>query len=184
MNLKRKTSISYKSFITQAWNFAWNLQQCKKLSLTHLKLHTFKNSKTTHFKHSMNRRTLFHTFTLKLGTFKNLKNKFFTLEKLTTLWRNLFHTYHSLRNGLLLLLQQHLEEVSSTPPIHFANQKSVSQKESLHFCMQHKLITLSLFLVLTQCSFSCLVWANNLLERTWKQTRNETFKVDEMEQLY
>jgi hypothetical protein len=34
---------------------------------------------------------------------KNLKNKFFTLEKLRTLWKNLFHTSHSLRNGLLVL---------------------------------------------------------------------------------
>jgi hypothetical protein len=42
---------------------------------------------------------------LKLATSKNLKNKFFTLEKLTTLWRNLFHTSHSLRNGVLLFLQ-------------------------------------------------------------------------------
>jgi hypothetical protein len=29
-----------------------------------------------------------------------------------------------------------------------------------------------------------LVWAHNLLETTWKQTRNERFKVHEMEQLY
>ncbi len=169
-NLKRKTSITYKSFITQAWNFTWNLQQCKKLSLTHLKLHIFNNSKSflphtsnfqwmeklssTHFHFETwyfqkTWRNLFHTFhtlrngllfslqpcklktflqiqrpfihtpqifnesknslprtfTLKLDIFKNLKNKFFTLEKLTKLWKNLFHTSHSLRSGLLLFLQ-------------------------------------------------------------------------------
>jgi hypothetical protein len=42
----------------------------------------------------------------------------------------------------------------------------------------------SLFVVLTQCPFPWLVWAHNLLEITWKQTRNERFKVHEMEQLY
>jgi len=46
VNLKRKTSITCKSFITQAWNFTWNLQQWEKLSLTHLKLHAFNNSKS------------------------------------------------------------------------------------------------------------------------------------------
>jgi hypothetical protein len=29
-----------------------------------------------------------------------------------------------------------------------------------------------------------LVWAHNLLETTWKQARNGTLKVHEMEQLY
>jgi hypothetical protein len=29
-----------------------------------------------------------------------------------------------------------------------------------------------------------LVWVHNLLEITWKQARNETFKVHAMEQLY
>jgi hypothetical protein len=43
---------------------------------------------------------------------------------------------------------------------------------------------LSLLLVLTQFPFSCLVWAHNLLEITWKQARNENFKVHELEQLY
>jgi hypothetical protein len=42
----------------------------------------------------------------------------------------------------------------------------------------------SLLFVLTQCLFSCFVWAHNLLETTWKQARNERFKVHEMEQLY
>jgi hypothetical protein len=41
-----------------------------------------------------------------------------------------------------------------------------------------------LLLILIQCPFFCLVWAHNLLERTWKQTRNETLKVHEMKQLY
>jgi hypothetical protein len=35
--------------------------------------------------------------------FQKLKNKFSTLEKLTTLWRNLFHTSHSLGKTITLL---------------------------------------------------------------------------------
>ncbi len=34
----------------------------------------------------------------------------------------------------------------------------------------------SFFLIFTQCSFSCLVWAHNLLETTRKQARFETPK--------
>jgi hypothetical protein len=34
VNLKRKKFITCKSLVTQAWNFTWNLQPCKKLSLT------------------------------------------------------------------------------------------------------------------------------------------------------
>jgi hypothetical protein len=65
-----------------------------------------KGLSSTHLKRSMNRKTLFHTLSpWNLIFSKNLKNKFFTLEKLTTLWRNLFHTSHSLRNGLLFYLQ-------------------------------------------------------------------------------
>jgi len=45
-------------------------------------------------------------------------------------------------------------------------------------------LNLWLFIVLTQCPFSCLMWAHNLLETTWKQARIETFKVHEMEQSY
>jgi hypothetical protein len=85
------------------------LQQCEKLSLTHLKLHTFNNLKTF-LPHTSNFQwikelssTHFHLETCYFK--KNLNNKFFTLEKLTTLWRSLFHTSHSHRNGLLLFLQ-------------------------------------------------------------------------------
>ncbi len=56
--------------------------------------HTFSNFKVEILNNLKN--FLPNTFTLKFYTFKNLKNKFFTLEKLTTLWRNLFHTSHSL----------------------------------------------------------------------------------------
>jgi hypothetical protein len=83
----------------------------------------------THFKLSMNRRTLSHTFfqtsKLKISTtrktlskhfhletikfLKNFKNKFFTLEKMITIWRNLFQkrvffhtwkTYNTLKKSL------------------------------------------------------------------------------------
>jgi hypothetical protein len=55
--------------------------------------------------------------------------------------------------------------------------------KGLSFSMLYKLNPW-LLLVLIQCPFSCLVWAHNPLERTWKQARNETFKVHEMKQLY
>jgi hypothetical protein len=61
---------------------------------------------STNLKLSMNRRTFFHTISpWNLILSKNSKNKFFTFENFTTLWKNLFHTSHSLRNGLLLFLQ-------------------------------------------------------------------------------
>jgi hypothetical protein len=47
------------------------------------------------------------------------------------------------------------------------------------FSFMHKT---SLFLLLTQCSFSCLVWA--LLETTRKQARFETLKFNKKMQLY
>jgi hypothetical protein len=60
--------------------------------------------------------------------------------------------------------------------------KNLSSKR-FSLSMLYKL-NLWLFLVLTQCPFSCLLWAHNLLETTWKEARNETLKVHEMEQLY
>jgi hypothetical protein len=62
-----------------------------------------------------------HTFTLKFDIFKKFKNKFFTLEKLTALRRNLFHTSHSFRNGLLFSLQP-------------CKLKAFPQKDSLFLC--------------------------------------------------
>jgi hypothetical protein len=59
--------------------------------------------------------------------------------------------------------------------------KSLPSK-GFSFSMLYKQ-NLWLFLVLTQCPFSYLVWAHNLLETTWNQARNERFKVHEMEQL-
>jgi hypothetical protein len=96
---------------------------------------------------------------------------------------------------------QHFEEVSSTPPIHLKKlqalcmpplgnelpltlqTKKPSLKTILSFflCIQAQNLSL---LVLTQCPFSCLVWAHNLLETTRKQARNERYNVHEMEQLY
>jgi hypothetical protein len=69
-------------------------------------------------------------------------------------------------------------------PLTLQTKNMFLKKIIFFFSMQHKLKNLSLFLILTQCSFSCLVWAHNLLETTWKQVRNETLKVHEMEQFY
>jgi hypothetical protein len=62
--------------------------------------------------------------------------------------------------------------------------RTLFQKGFSPFFLCNTSSNLSLLLVLTQCPFSCLVWAHNLLETTWKQARNESFKVHEMEQLY
>ncbi len=100
--------------------------------------------------------------------FQKLKNKFSTLEKLTTLWRNLFHTSHSLGNTITLFATLQTKSLPS---------------KGFSLSMLYKLNPW-LLLILIQCPFFCLVWAHNLLERTWKQTRNETLKVHEMKQLY
>jgi hypothetical protein len=56
-----------------------------------------KRYQTWKLKSSTTRRSLFQTLSpWNLILSRNLKNKFCTLEKLTTLWRNLFHTCHSL----------------------------------------------------------------------------------------
>jgi hypothetical protein len=86
---------------------------------------------------------------------------------------------------------QHFEEISSTPPTHLERLLLSLQPCKLKI-LPSKRFSLSmlykqnpwLLLVLTQCPFSYLVWAHNVLETTWNQARNETFKVHEMEQLY
>jgi hypothetical protein len=99
VNLKRKASITCKSFITQAWNFIWNLQQCEKLSLTHLKLHTFNNSNS------------FLSHTSNFQWIEEFSSTHFHLEiwYFQKTWRTNFSRLKNL---------QHLEEISSTPPTH------------------------------------------------------------------
>ncbi len=128
--------------------------------------HTFSNLKVEVLNNSKN--SLQNIFALKLNIFKNLKNKFFTLEKLTTLWRNLFNTSHSLGKTLTLFATLQTKSLAS---------------KGFSLSMLYKQNPW-LLLVLTQCPFSYLVWAHNLLETTWNQARNEVFKVHEMEQLY
>jgi hypothetical protein len=99
VSLKRKTSITCKSFITQAWNFTWNLQQCEKLSLTHLKLDTFNNSKN------------FLAHTSNFQWIEELSSTLFHLE--TCYFQKTWRTNFSHLKNL-----QHFEEISSTPPTH------------------------------------------------------------------
>jgi hypothetical protein len=70
---------------------------------------------------------------------------------------------------------QTLEKLSSSFCLLGVLQSKVSTK-LLSFSM-HKT---SFFLVSTQCSFSYLVWAHNLLETTRKQTRFETPKFNKI----
>jgi hypothetical protein len=44
--LEKKNFYHLQIFYYTTWNFTWNLQQCEKLFLIHLKLHTFNNSKS------------------------------------------------------------------------------------------------------------------------------------------
>ncbi len=158
----------------------WGFQQLEDLSCTHLKLSTNRRthlhtlSQISKLKFSTIQRTFFHT----LLTFKNLKKEFSTLEKLTTLWRNLFHTSHSLGNVTIALYATTWKcTLFATLQI-----KSLPSK-GFSLSMLYKL-NLWLLFVLTQCLFSCLVWAHNLLETTWKQAKNETLEVHEMEHWY
>jgi hypothetical protein len=128
-----------------------------------------KHSQTWMLMFFTTKRTFFQTLSpWNLILSKNFKNKFPTLEKFTTLWRNVFHTSHSLGKTITLFATLQTQSLCS---------------KGLSFSMLYKL-NLWLLLVLIQCPFSCLVWAHNLLETTWKQARNETLKLHEMKQLY
>ncbi len=105
---------------------------------------------------------------------------FFTLEKLTTLWRNLFHNSHSLENVTISL---YATTWKWTPTFFASLQTKSLPSKGFSLSMLYKLNPW-LFLVLIQCPFSCLVWAHNLSKTTWRQARNETPKVHEMEQFY
>ncbi len=100
--LEKKTSNIYKSFIAQAWNFTWNLQAGEELFLTHLKLDTFNNSKTS-FLHTSNFqwiKELSSTRFLKIQNWnyqqlKNLSSKHFHLTTcyFQKLKERVFHTW-------------------------------------------------------------------------------------------
>jgi hypothetical protein len=99
--------------------------------------------------------------------------------KIYNTFEDLFHTSHSSWKCYKFLVCHHLEMDSH---LH-CKLKNLFSKNSLFFnAIQAQ--NLSLLLVLTQCPFSCLVWAHNLLETTWKQAKNEKLKVHEIKQLY
>jgi hypothetical protein len=161
----------------------------KELFLTHLKLEAFNNLKTS----------FAHFFKLHRWNFQQLEEVSFTHFFKLKCWISQQLEKHSSTLENL----QHFEEVSSTSltPLksckllvcHHLEMNSHSLcKLKINFLskgfspssMQIQAQNPSLLLVPTQCPFSCLVWAHNLLETTWKQARNERFKVHEMKQLY
>ncbi len=153
--------------LSQSWRLKFSIT---RRTLFH------KLSQTWRLKFSITQRILFQTKTLKLDNFKKLGEQIFPhLKKLTTLWRNFFHTSHSLEKFYNLL-------VWTTTFFATLQTQSLSSK-GFSLSMLYKLNPW-LLLVLIQCPFSCLVWAHNLLERTWKQARNKTLMVHEMKQLY
>jgi hypothetical protein len=159
-----------------------------KLSTTRRTLfHTF--SQTLMLKLSTTWRTLFHTL-WNLGHFEELSFTHFKLKTWNLKTLPHLRTYNTLKKFLphlpltwkscKLLVCYHLEMNSHS----LCKLKLRFSKGFFHFFYAIQAQNLSLLFVLTQCSFSCLVWAHNLLETTWKQARNERFKVHEMEQLY
>ncbi len=139
-----------------------------------------------------------YTSNFNVGNLKNLKNSlshFWTWNlKLKDLKNTLPHlrTYNTLKKSLSTP-PTHMEKLQAPcmPPLGNELPLTLQSKKpclktilSFFFFLCNTSSNLSLLLVLTQCPFSCLVWAHNLLEITWKQTRNESFKVHEMEQLY
>jgi len=102
---------------------------------------------------------------------KDLKNTLPRLRTYNTLKKSLPHlppTWKSCK----LLVWHHLEMNSHS----LCKLKNlVSKRFSLFFSfLCNTSSNLSLLLILTQCPFSCLVWAHNLLETTWKLARNES----------
>jgi hypothetical protein len=128
VDLKRKTSITCKSFITQAWNFTWNLQQCEKLSLTHLKLHTFNNSKSF-LPHTSNFQWIeefsFTHFHLETWYFKKNLKKSFPHLSLIQKWTSIL--FASLQT-------KSLPSTSKTFLPHTSNFQWIEEVSSTHFC--------------------------------------------------
>ncbi len=134
-NLYKKLSNTRKTFLhrSEIWLETYNIG--KKLSLTHLKLEAFNNLKILscthlklqHWNFLTTWRTFFHalfqTWTLKLST--TWKTFFHTLT-LTTLWRSLFHTSHSLGK----VASSSYATTWKWTPTYFPNKKTYSQKDS------------------------------------------------------
>ncbi len=185
-NLYKKCSSTRKAFLHKSAIWLETYKIGKKLSLTHLKLEAFNNLKilsctpqTSTLKLSTTW-TFFHTFSnLNIETFNNLKNILPHFNTYNTLKKSLPHlplTWKSCK----LFVCHHLEMNSHS----YSKLKNLFSKGFSLFFYAIQAQNPSLLLVLTQCPFSCLVWAHNLLQTTWKQARNERFKVHEMEQLY
>ncbi len=123
-NLYKKIFKHLKNYLTQTWIFIWNLEHGKELSLTHLKLEAFNNSKNFlphFFKHQRWNfqqleklsSTHFQFKTWNLRTWRT----FFHTREVTTIWKSLFHTSHSLGNVVSSLYAT----TWRWTPTHFAN---------------------------------------------------------------
>jgi hypothetical protein len=117
-----------------------------------------------------NPRTLWRTLFLTLWALnlklKKLKNTLPHLKTYDTLKKSLPHlplTWKSCK----LLVCHHLEMNSHS----FCKLKLHLSKGFSPFFYAIQAQNLSLLLVLTQCSFSCLVWANNLLKTSLKTSK-------------
>jgi hypothetical protein len=93
--LEKKNLLSLTSLLLHKLEISLETCTMGKLSLTHFKLHTFNNSKSF-FSHTSN----FQWIEELSFTHFHLESSYFQKT-----WKNLFHTSHSLRNGLLLSLQ-------------------------------------------------------------------------------
>jgi hypothetical protein len=160
-------SLPLNCYMSQNKTFTRSPQTLEKLSCKNLK---FDLKLVTLAKNN-----LWHTWNLKL---KDLKNTFPHLRTYNTLKKSFPHlplTWKSCK----LLVCHHLEMNSHS----LWKLNNLLSKGFFPFFYAIQAENPSLF-ILTQCPFSCLVWAHNLLETTWKLARNETLKVHEMEQLY
>jgi hypothetical protein len=138
----------------------WKFQKLEELSFT-------SNFNVGNFKNLKNSLSHFWTWNLKL---KDLKNILPHLRTYNTLKKSLPHLPPTWKSYKLLVCH-HLEMNSHSR----CKVKNLVSKQFSPFFLCNTSSNLSLLFILTQCPFSCLVWAHNLLETTWKLARNESF---------
>jgi hypothetical protein len=180
-NLQTLEKLSYTNLkfdlklVTLAKNFFWHIWNLKLsitwetcLAHTNFNVETLNNLKNS----------LSHTFSnFNIETFNNLKNS--CSHTLHLKFKAHLKTYNTLKKSLphlpfiwkscKLLVCHHLEMNLHS----LCKLKTFISKGFIHFFYALQAQNPSLFVVLTQCPFFCLMWAHNLLETTWKQARND-----------